>query len=579
MKAKPGILARRAVHQYRRRDILGYASLRLYLRNHCALRDRWTREIAPGLVLDRHLPSYNKIFFFKQLDRAGCPEFRDLYVPGPNEILGETALLAECAENPTVFQPPPEVYSYRLSTGAYTKGAFKHYFYGFHDRHQSIARACRREPDSVVLFADIKRFYPSVSVELARKVWTSACDKSNVSEIFRLLGMKMLDNYEREPDSKGALLIGPMFSHLIGNLVLRDIDSNLATAAPKRYFRYVDDFVFVASKKEAIGLEENLKGQLGELGLDLHVGKGMAVPAACFLDYAHYFDDYSSQVSWKSFIGQLKLLMLLRPERRKEMEMRFLDAGIRIRPIDFSEVRQDWDYLSRIRSLANYFWYRKRIHRIDPVRIISEGIQLRHRFMEELCKTRSSLPNGDKDPFGRKMKISRLRYLLARLGYLAAPERLHTIANMVRDVEELAIFTTIFEALAGRDVTNLLEFGSIAAQSVAQPLKMESSPVRCSLQKLTEVQSQSYSILLLNGVPIESQNGNPENSMLTFCRGGSEIEDLFEVPDAYFRELACLHGMDEPNVLRRCLETAFDPDEEMASDIMDVLNLDYYDQY
>lgn len=108
---------------------------------------------------------------------------------------------------------------------------------------------------------------------------------------------------------------------------------------------------------------------------------------------------------------------------------------------------------------------------------------------------------------------------------------------------------------------------------------MESSPVRCSLQEFTEVQTQAYAILLLNGVPLESQNGIPETSMLTFCRGGTEIANLLEDQDTYFRELACLHGTDEPDVLRTCLETAFDPDEEMASDIMDVLNPGYYDQY
>ena len=56
--------------------------------------------------------------------------------------------------------------------------------------------------------------------------------------------------------------------------------------------------------------------------------------------------------------------------------------------------------------------------------------------------------------------------------------------------------------------------------------------------------------------------------MITFCRGGKEVTELFESSDTYFRELACLHGANESDVLRRSLETAFDRDEDMVFDMM-----------
>ena len=47
----------------------------------------------------------------------------------------------------------------------------------------------------------------------------------NFPDLEREIGLKLLENYERATDSYGSgLPIGPMFSHLIGNLVLRDID-------------------------------------------------------------------------------------------------------------------------------------------------------------------------------------------------------------------------------------------------------------------------------------------------------------------------------------------------------------------
>ena len=581
MRVKPGTLAKRAVHQYRRRDILAYVSLRLYLKNQSALRDRWPQEIASELVLDQNQPSYNHILYFKEMEENGCCKFRDFYVPGPNEILAETALLAECANTPRVFQPPKEVFSYRLSSRTETQGVYKHYFYGFNDRNRTIMRACRRQRDAVVLYTDIKKFYPSVKIDLAQKVWSEACDDGNLSERNRKLGMKLLDNYEQTNSNDPALLIGPMFSHLIGNLVLRDIDSKMAAAAPGRYFRYVDDFVFVAPREEAYELEENLKSMLNELNLELHSkDKKMEVCVSEWLkgqqEGQHFFNDENSQVSWKNFIGGLKLLMLVRPERRDVMESRLRDAGIRIRPLDYSKVIQDRDYSSRIRSLYANGWLKRIIPGLSQDRIISKGLQLRSRYMEEFDKTLTQLSGSDSGTFGRKMSISRLRFLLSRLGYLAAPDKLHTIADAIDDINEVAIFAAIFRALANRDVSDLLKFGSNAAQSVAQPLKMDPAPVGCSIPGLEKEVAQAYAILQLNQIPLEGHNGLPESPMLTFCQGGNGLTELFESSDMYFRELACLHGLDEPDVLRRTLETAFDPDDGMASDMIDIMHMSYW---
>ena len=570
MKAKSEILARRAVHHYRRYDTLAYVSLRLYLRNRCALRDRWSQEIASELVLNQNQPIYNHILEFKQVDQNGCYNFRDLHITGPNEILAETALLAVCADEPKVFQPPCSVYSYKLSSGDESQGVYRHYFYGFRNRHQDIATACQQQPDAVVIYTDIKKFYPSVKVDLAKNVWSAACKDSNLSERYRRLGMKILENHGHVQSTMGnnpALLTRPLFSHLIGNLVLRNIDLKMEKAAPGRYFRYVDDFVFVAPKKETCELEKRLKCMLSDLGLELHKNKRMEVDAERWLKAEHNFDDDNSPVSWKTFIGQLKQLLLFRPNEREEMESKFRNEGIRIRPIDYSEARQDRDFLSRIRSLAEYSWFILCMRRLSPDRIIEEGLQLRDRYMEELDEALTRIKGSDHS-FDQKMCISRLRFLLPRLGYLATTDKLHTIAEATSSIKEMTVFAAMFKAMATRDVSELLKFGPKAAQAVAQPLKMDSNPVRCSVPNITKEVSQAYAILQLNKVPLEDSGILPENPMITFCREGNEVTELFESSDTYFRELACLHGANESDVLRRSLETAFDRDEDMVFDMM-----------
>ena len=570
MKAKPEILAKRAVHHYRRYDTLAYVSLRLYLRNRCALRDRWSQEIASELVLDQNQPIYNHILEFKQVDQNGCYDFRDIHITGPNEILAETALLAVCADEPSVFQSPCSVYSYKLSSGDEHEGVYQHYFYGFRDRHQDIATACKQQSDAVVVYTDIKKFYPSIKIDLAKNVWITACKDSNLSERYRMLGMKILENYGHMQSAMGndpALLTGPLFSHLIGNLVLRDIDLKMEKAAPGRYFRYVDDFVFVAPKKEACELEERLKCMLSDLGLELHKNKRMEVDAERWLKAEHNFDDDDSKVSWKTFIGKLKQLLLFQPDEREEVERRFRNEGIRIRPIDYSEAIQDRDFLSRIRSLAEHSWFRLRMRRLSPDLVIEEGLQLRDHYMEDFNATLTNIKGGN-HPFDQKMCMSRLRFLLPRLGYLAPTDKLHTIAEATSGIKEMTLFAAMFKAMAARDVSELLRFGPKAAQAVAQPLKMDSNPVRCSVPNITKEASQAYAILRLNGVPLEDSGISPENPMIKFCRGGEEVTELFKSSDTYFRELACLHGTNESDVLRRSLETAFDYDEDMVFDMM-----------
>ena len=570
MKAKPEILARRAVHQYRRFNTLAYVSLRLYLGNRCALRDRWSQEIASELVLDQNQPIYNHIREFKQVDHNGCYDFRDFHITGPNEILAETALLAACSDEPNVFQSPRSVYSYKLSSGDESQGVYRHYFYGFRNRHQGIATACKQQSDAVVVYTDIKKFYPSIKIDLAKNVWITACKDSNLSERYRMLGMKILENHGHMQSAMGndpALLTGPLFSHLIGNLVLRDIDLKMEKAAPDRYFRYVDDFVFVAPKKEVCELEERLKCMLGDLGLELHKNKRMEVDAERWLKSEHNFDDDNSKVSWKNFIGKLKQLLLFKPNKREEIERKFRNEGIRIRPIDYSGAIQEQDFLSRIRLRTKHPWFKLRIHELSPDRIIKEGRQLRDRYMEDLDATLTRIKDSD-HPFDRKMCMSHLRFLLPRLGYLAPTDKLHTIAEATSGIKEMTLFAAMFKAMATRDVSELLRFGPKAAQAVAQPLKMDSNPIRCSVPNITKEASQAYAILRLNGVPLEDSGISPEDPMITFCRGGNEVTELFESSDTYFRELACLHGTDESDVLRRSLETAFDPDEEMVFDMM-----------
>ena len=179
---------------------------------------------------------------------------------------------------------------------------------------------------------------------------------------------------------------------------------------------YVDDFVFVATEEKAEELEENLKLMLAEKELELHPEKREPVPAVKWLSAANVFESEMSPVSWKSFIGKLKQLMLFKPDLKGEIERKFLDAEIRVRPTDYSEVRQDYHFLNRMRTLLESGWFRLKIFHLSPDRVLYEGLQLRSLYMRMLWGTLEHMDGGDS--IGRKMSTSRLRYLLSALHIL-----------------------------------------------------------------------------------------------------------------------------------------------------------------
>ena len=183
---------------------------------------------------------------------------RPISLPCANEALAEAALLEECAQRPIAFSNPQAVFSYALNAEDSRAGIFRHYFHGLRERHEHIAEACELCPTGVVQYADIKSFYPSISTDLATKAWHGQCEVSQFPKRFRDVGEKLIaDHAGAAHQQTGDILTGPMFSHLLGNLVLRKIDDDLSASLPVKYFRYVDDITLVGERdavKRTLGI-------------------------------------------------------------------------------------------------------------------------------------------------------------------------------------------------------------------------------------------------------------------------------------------------------------------------------------
>lgn len=574
MKVTPSVLAARAVHTYRKRDIFAYVSLRQYLKNSAALHDPWSHEVATALVADRQTPYFHVVDNFKEvIEKTGEPGFRTLHIPGPNEIMAETALLAACAEAGGMFDRHPSVYSYILAKGNETSGVFLPYFDGFKERHAAIAEACRSNPDAVVVYTDIKQFYPSISIELALRVWRRACERCGLANKHTNLGVKLLEDagsFQGKVASEVGVLTGPMLSHLIGNLVLRDIDEYLARELPGGYFRYVDDVAIIAEPNRALEIEQLLKANLERLDFHLHEQKRLETPARKWLESAGDFDDPPG-ISWMTFIGDMKRLLLLSPDAVDPLKKTFQQAGLRINPPDYGEVAQVRPYLERFKELMGFRWFRRSVkNRTQITAILAQSIFLRIALLKEL---REQLEGFSRlRDYERKRGLYRLKFLVARMLFLGSRDELKEICDGISGILEMAMAAAVYSAVISRDISQLLRYGPTAAQAAAQALRADGANVSCKGVDWAEPRVvQACAVLQLNGLTVESETPIPEASVLRFSSWTDESFNLYHDSDPYYRELGCIHGMDDPEANRWAIETAFDRDDDLVFDIQETM--------
>ncbi len=572
MKTAPETIAVKAVNQYRRRDIIGYLGLRLYLDNSCAQRNLWSHNVACRITL--HSPSlYHSSSHFKEQDAdTGDIRHRRICVPTPNEILAETALLVELSS--TSCLKNTSSYSYKLADARDRVGIFAPYFLGFRERHRAIAQAAKSHNGNVVLYTDIHRYYPSIRAELARKVWSEVAKSVNLSQRFRDLGNKLLDNQSTACSrDENGLLTGPMFSHFIANRVLFDVDKRMEELLPNGYFRYVDDIALVGPKNQVLDAEKQLEKLLSDLGLSMNKDKRLLISSSHWLEGEHDFSGDPNKVSWKTFIGKMKQLLIARPKLTNSITNLLTDNGFRLKPLDYSDVVKEQQYQSRLLLLLKNNWFRESVRNTTPELICKEGLELRARYQESLFVNANGA--DQLEGYNRKRRIYQLRRYASRLIYLADPGELRNIVQALEQIPEMRLFTEIFRAIDSHDASRVVQYGANAAHGLAQALLSSKMSVSCSTQNWTDAARQAYSILVAHGLCVEGNKPENPSDMECFCDWDKYSHDIRETPDSYFNEISCLHGFGSRRRHEDCLLRAFDANEDIINDIESVLEQSY----
>jgi hypothetical protein len=570
--SKSPILAVKALNQYRKRDVISYIGLRYYLNNSASRKCRWIRDVSCRLSTNQNTKAYLKTYHFKDNEEDGSIRHRDIYLPAPNESLSETALLTELSKHP-VFHPKPYVYSYRFADVNDKSGVFKPYFTGFKERQADIAKACWEVEGGVVLITDIKKFYPNICSADAMAVWDDVASKSELTTSFKLLGDKLLKSHKEicDIDNSGkGLLTGPVFSHLIANLLLDSLDIKMNQLTDGKYFRYVDDITLVGTPRECSAWRSALVEHLSDLSLELHTGdKDFEVLCGEWLEGEKDFESHIG-IAWVSFIADTKRYLIAKPHRQKILSEEFIKNDIKLPVLDYSQLVNESSSLQKFQDwIFEYKWSFKAIKKIDIDYLLESAKRCKVSLLNQLEILLEQ--SNNLSLYQRKRLIPKLRYITGRLVIFADTKLLLELVDRLESFPELNLITSTMKAVATRDVTEVAKMGANSTQAAAQLLRVLDKDVTIETSKLKvehkTLIEQSLAILSFNDI---NYSFDGESSELLQLAKTQNMRDLMSSDDSFIKEMACLHGVTD-SLNTKLMNTAFDRDEELALDIINQL--------
>jgi hypothetical protein len=567
-------LALRALNEYRRVSPFTYLSLRYTLLSTASQSDRWAKEIAPEILFRRDGPAYLPCRQYKQITDRGSFEYRNIHFPCANEALAEAALLAHCAEVGGLFAPADDVFSYHLAAPASGEGSFKAYFKLFSARQNAIGKACHKRPNDIVLYADIKSFYPSISHSRARAAWSSACRKSGIQAEWQILGQRLMEEQrailkaENEKAVRKGLLVGPMFSHVLGNLMLLEFDQRMRSKYPKRYFRYVDDIALVIPRKEKDAALNFIRERLKKIGLYLNKKKICHLNAREWKAAApHQSLDYDGEIhriddkGWMHFIDLLKCFLMANPQHATGLARTLQDAEIRISIPHYTGLIRDAAYVERFRRRRNSKTFQQKVAGVSIQSIVNEAKTLGFLYRKEFNQAWHEFKAADS--MKRKWLLSRIRYVLGRLILVAPDEELGVLAKELEAHKDLSEYGAVFKALYTRDVSELLRFSGKVNAGVGQALSTTQRPVKCFPKRWNRETIEGYVTLLLLGVNLEAQppHSVQRQSQVRFTSGVNEKHEWLKANNIFWQELLALAGESSLRRHSSIFQEPVDPDE------------------
>ncbi|WP_139020354.1 hypothetical protein [Citromicrobium sp. JLT1363] len=564
MKARRS-LSNRAIRQYRARDVFPYLLLRYFLEGDFARSDDFAMRIAPQIFRSTNHPKYLEIPYFKERDSKGEVQYRSMHMPAPSEVLVEASIIAECSEKADI--PDRNVcFSYWPTAPGDETGFFQPYMKGLKARQEAVAEAIRSKPSSTVRYLDIKKFYPSITCMRAEQVWQEFCSGHGISSTSLLAGLHLIKMHERVGD--GRMLTGPMFSHLMGNLILKDLDRK-CSKRESRIFRYVDDFILVGGAEVDQDIDW-LRDELRECGFEAHddnSDKSLTVEGADWLESARDFESGELSRGWMTLIGDIKKFLLLKPNDGDELIALLRENGFRLPIRAYQTAVNEASTFERVRQLKLWGWFLAKSRGLSAAKILTNAVSLRDKIEGQARELLLGEPPSS--DFQRKRMATKLRYRLGRSLYLSGTDFFESNLVLATDWPELEVHFSLMKAMVTGNADHVVVMGANVAQAAAQLFAASDSAAVFESRIESPAQRVGLSIFIANGVPVRVSDAI-DSPLLQFATG-PVTSGHFDRLTGFLKDAACLHGIGpakHSGIMRR----AFDIAEEVH---FDAISLDY----
>lgn len=267
-------LAVRALNHWRGIDDMSYVGLRLLTEPLLKHWSGWERTTAWAVSNRATTPRYREVVRFKEMDGDGSITSRQMLAASPSTAIAEARALGALARVPRLASHP-SVFSYRWPETRRTGRSFSYYLDLYLERNQRVAESLDGDDSLCVLVADIKDFYPTISVAAVRaEIEARLAEAPGLSADEDRLVRATIDSYlQASTATSTGLALGPGLSHVLANVAMAPVDEVLLDRHGTRYTRYVDDFAIVVPRTKLADETRFLERTLDSHGFKLNPRK------------------------------------------------------------------------------------------------------------------------------------------------------------------------------------------------------------------------------------------------------------------------------------------------------------------
>jgi hypothetical protein len=253
-------------------------------------------------------------------------EYRSCLAPSPITSLAEAAILRQLAAIPA-FSPASRAYSYQWPSTRTAGVSYRYFVEGYKERNRDVATALEA-PGSIAVITDIQSFYPSAMKEQAHHALHELFKASTTDDRIYEDSITSFFGQLLDASVKG-IPVGPATSHVLGHLVLRDVDAELTSAYGNNYFRYVDDIVVVCAASQEQQVKSCISQSLRRNGFNLNDEKTTTADAYAW-SHSMVQDDVQQDENFRNFTQDLVVYLALHPDRAEDLKSMFSASGFSI---------------------------------------------------------------------------------------------------------------------------------------------------------------------------------------------------------------------------------------------------------